>query len=265
MTNSFCHLKFSNELRSEIAKSATQNNKELISSINYCTTPHGKYLRPQLVFAIGNILSINEENLLPIALAIEMIHLYSLIHDDLPCMDDDDYRRGKLSCHKVFNEATAILAGNSLQAMAFETIALSTKISNKQKINTIIELAKLTGAQGLLNGQFIDLNNKNYNKEILFELKTGSLFKAAILLPLNITEKSVDTRVIKSLNNFANTIGVAYQWYDDSIDNKCAISKAKCLELKTIAIESINNLPNNTNLKNCIDLIIPAKEISPSL
>lgn len=264
MTTKFCHSNFSNELLSEIAKSATNDNEELINSIKYCTTPHGKYLRPQLVFAIGNVLSLNKQSLVPIALAIEMIHLYSLIHDDLPCMDDDDYRRGKLSCHKAFNESTAILAGNSLQAMAFETIALSPNLSSRQQITIIIELARATGAQGLLNGQFLDLNSKDYNKEILFKLKTGSLFKAAILLPLNLTEGSIDPNIIKRLNKFANTIGTAYQWYDDSIDNKCSISKIKCLELKKIAIESIDNLPNNTALKNCIDLIIPIKEVSTS-
>jgi farnesyl diphosphate synthase len=263
MKPNFCKAFFSDKLIATITAALNEHNQELINAINYCTKPAGKYLRPQLVYATGQMFEINTNKLLPIALAIEMIHLYSLIHDDLPCMDNDDYRRGKLSCHKAYNESTAILAGNSLQAMACEIVAAATALTSEQKVSIILEITRASGPKGLMNGQYLDLNLPTYNKDILFSLKTGSLFTAAIMSPLHLAQDSIKATTHSQLLKFANTIGTAYQWYDDSIDNNCQISKDKAAKLKQLALKLINHLPNNQQLKQCIELILPIK--TPSL
>jgi farnesyl diphosphate synthase len=136
-----------------------QNNSELIPSMAYSLFPGGKKIRSKILIDIGSFFSIDYKTLVTIGSAVECIHAYTLIHDDLPCMDDDRIRRGKLSTHIKFGESTAILAGNSLQTMACEILASpSLKVSEKIKINLIRKLSECSGHLGVAGGQYLDLS-----------------------------------------------------------------------------------------------------------
>ena len=136
-----------------------QNNSGLLKAMKYGLLPGGKKIRSKILVDVGKIFNLRYSNLIKIGAALECIHAYSLIHDDLPCMDDDELRRGKLTTHKKFGESTAILAGNSLLTLGFEILSSNQlKLSNKNK-NTLISLiSKCTGHLGVAGGQFLDLN-----------------------------------------------------------------------------------------------------------
>tara|TARA_B110000003_G_scaffold60867_1_gene61101 strand:+ start:32 stop:541 length:510 start_codon:yes stop_codon:yes gene_type:complete len=144
-----------------------QNNSKLIPAMKYGLFPGGKKIRSKILIDIGYLLSINYKTLITIGAAVECIHAYSLIHDDLPCMDNDKIRRGKPSAHIKFGESTAVLAGNSLLTTAFEILASpSLKVSDKIKINLINKLSECSGHLGIAGGQFLDLSyeKKKYLK-----------------------------------------------------------------------------------------------------
>ena len=133
----------------------------LFQAMHYSATAGGKRIRPLFVYASGRALNLNEDHLDGIAVAIELIHTYSLIHDDLPSMDDDDLRRGQPSCHRKFDEATAILAGDALQALAFEILSAEPTLCDKpkQQLAIVLGLARACGASGMAGGQVLDLAN----------------------------------------------------------------------------------------------------------
>ena len=136
-----------------------QDKSKLISAMKYGLFPGGKKIRSKILIDIGSLLSINYKTLIIIGAAVECIHAYSLIHDDLPCMDDDKIRRGKPSTHIKFGESTAVLAGNSLQTMACEIMASpNLKINEKIKINLIKKLSECSGHLGIAGGQYLDLS-----------------------------------------------------------------------------------------------------------
>ena len=136
-----------------------QNNSKLIPAMKYGLFPGGKKIRSKILIDIGYLMSIDYKTLITIGAAVECIHAYSLIHDDLPCMDNDKIRRGKPSAHIKFGESTAVLAGNSLLTMAFEILASpSLKVSDKIKINLINKLSECSGHLGIAGGQFLDLS-----------------------------------------------------------------------------------------------------------
>ena len=136
-----------------------QNNSKLIPSMKYGLFPGGKKIRSKILIDIGSLLSIDHKTLITIGAAVECIHAYSLIHDDLPCMDNDKIRRGKPSTHIKFGESTAVLAGNSLLTMAFEILASPTlKVSEKIKIDLIKKLSECSGHLGIAGGQYLDLS-----------------------------------------------------------------------------------------------------------
>ena len=136
-----------------------QNNSELIVPMKYGLLPGGKKIRSKVLVDVGRIFRINYKTLIQIGAAVECIHAYSLIHDDLPCMDDDDLRRGKLSTHKKFGEATAVLAGNSLLTLAFEILSdKKLKLSGDIKIKLINIISEFSGHSGIAGGQYLDLN-----------------------------------------------------------------------------------------------------------
>ena len=136
-----------------------QGNSKLIPAMKYALLPGGKKIRSKILVDIGSLFSINYKTLIMIGAAVECIHAYSLIHDDLPCMDDDKIRRGKPSTHVKFGESTAILAGNSLQTMACEILVCrNLKIKEKTKINLIKKLSECTGHLGIAGGQYLDLS-----------------------------------------------------------------------------------------------------------
>lgn len=185
----------------------------------------GKRLRPILVYAIGEMLESNLINLDVPALAIECIHTYSLIHDDLPCMDNDTFRRGKQSCHIKYGENIAILTGNVFQTLAFSILSDNPmpNVSNENRILMISELAKSSGIFGICSGQALDLisNTKkkidlNFLKKI-YKYKTVSLIKASIRLGA-IASGKLGKNYLSELDQYSNVIGLAFQIQDDIID-----------------------------------------------
>ncbi len=182
----------------------------------------GKRIRPFLVSQAAKIAKARKTQYLRIASAIESIHSYSLIHDDLPSMDNDDYRRGKLSTHKKFDEATAILAGDALHDFAFEILSSNLTHSNPEKrIQLVNYLAKCLGHQGLAAGQSLDLlyeNKKNNVEKILnmYKLKTGSLFEFSFSSPFILTNHSKE--IIKFHQRYGSLFGLVFQMTDDIID-----------------------------------------------
>lgn len=181
----------------------------------------GKRLRPALVRATAKTLGLHDRQWLAPAAAIEMIHCYSLIHDDLPAMDDDDLRRGKPTSHVQFDEASAILAGDALQAMAFELLA-DCGLSNTNKIQAIKELALHSGPKGMVGGQNIDLLAQGNFLELpqlkqMHALKTGALIECAVVLGA-LCQNNQNPEQLESLRSFARTIGLAFQIIDDVLD-----------------------------------------------
>ena len=201
-----------------------QNNSKLIPAIKYGLFPGGKKIRSKILIDIGSLLSIDYKTLITIGSAVECIHAYTLIHDDLPCMDDDKIRRGKPSTHIKFGESTAILAGNSLQTMACEILASpNLKISEKIKVNLIKKLSECSGHLGVAGGQYLDLSyeKKKASKKKIIEMeikKTGKLFSFCCAAPAIIKKKN--HQQVKFFENIGANIGLLFQIADDLIDFK---------------------------------------------
>ena len=201
-----------------------KNISKLIKPMKYGIFSGGKRFRATIVINMGRIFNIDYKSLISIAAAVECIHSYSLIHDDLPAMDNDDLRRGKLSTHKKFNEFTAILAGNSLLTLAFEILSSKNlKLSAKIKNELITTLAIYSGSSGLADGQYLDLTyeNKKISKEKIIDLqrkKTGKLFAFCCESIGIIKGQSLKKR--KKLKNIGLDIGLLFQIADDLIDHK---------------------------------------------
>jgi geranylgeranyl diphosphate synthase type II len=188
-------------------------SRKLFQAMRYLLSQKGKLIRPILTIAICEALGKNYKSALAPACAIELLHTYTLIHDDLPCMDDSDTRRGKPSTHKVFGEAVATLAGNALQSLAFETLSRFVK---KDKLHQYITaLAKFTGCQGTLSGQTLDLEGcRDINK--VFLLKTSCLFECAALFGGICADASPE--IIKRIARYGRFLGLAFQFVDDILD-----------------------------------------------
>lgn len=198
---------------------------QLAESIRYAVIGGGgKRIRPAMVYAAGEAVAANNKALDLPACAVEMIHAYSLIHDDLPAMDDDDLRRGRPTCHKAFDEATAILAGDALQALAYEILTENTEldISAEKRIEMLRTLTTASGALGMAGGQAVDLASvgKQLTLEQLEEmhqLKTGELIRASVLLGA-MCNPDLDTKKFEALDSFARCIGLSFQIQDDILD-----------------------------------------------
>ena len=196
----------------------------LHQAMRYSVLDGGKRTRPLLTYATGQALGIKEEALDAQACAVEFIHVYSLIHDDLPAMDNDDLRRGKPTCHKAFDDATAILAGDALQALAFEILATDSSIQADAaaRIKMIQALTRASGSQGMVGGQAIDLGSVG-TKLTLPELenmhihKTGALIRASVNLAA-LSKADLDSAVAKHLDHYAKCIGLSFQVKDDILD-----------------------------------------------
>ena len=193
-------------------------------AIDYALQAGGKRVRPCLVFAAGEAVTPaanGDRSLDFVATAIELIHTYSLIHDDLPAMDDDDLRRGKPTLHKAYDEATAILVGDGLQAQAFELITDAPELSAVQKVKIIKVLANASGLQGMVGGQYIDISSTG--KDLTLEelkamhaLKTGALIRAALAMG-GIAAGASDEQ-LAALDDYGRHIGLAFQVVDDILD-----------------------------------------------
>ena len=208
---------------------SSQKKTDLLSPMKYGLFPGGKKIRSKLIVDVGKIFNVKYRNLIYLAAAVECIHAYSLIHDDLPCMDNDNLRRGKLSTHKKFGESTAILAGNSLLTIAFEILSSKNlNVNEKIKINLINLISKTSGHSGIAGGQYLDLNfeHKKIPIKKIIEMqikKTGKLFSFCCAAPILISKKNTH------LNNFdklGSEIGLLFQIADDIIDYKGSTKKA---------------------------------------
>ncbi|MBQ4858873.1 (2E,6E)-farnesyl diphosphate synthase [Pseudoalteromonas sp. MMG007] len=193
------------------------------SATEYGLFNGGKRLRPFLVYATGEMLGAKKQDLDVLAGAIECIHSYSLVHDDLPAMDDDDLRRGRPTCHIEFGEAHAILAGDALQTLAFELIANHQfACSSQTQVKIIAQLAKASGLEGMVGGQSLDIAATNkavtvQELERIHKLKTGALINCAITLGALCSENA-DKQTLENLSIFGYAIGLAFQVHDDILD-----------------------------------------------
>ena len=202
----------------------TQKYSELIPVMKYGTLFGGKKIRSTIIFNTSKIFNIRSNQIINLCAAVECIHSYSLIHDDLPCMDNDRLRRGKPSTHIKFGESTAILAGNSLLTLAFEMIAdKKFNIDTKIKLNLIKKLSECAGHVGIAGGQFLDLNYEkkkiDFKKIINMQRKkTGKLFEFCCLAPAIIAKKSLKTQ--KEMSKVGEELGLLFQIADDLLDIK---------------------------------------------
>ena len=194
--------------------------QRLHRAMRYATLDGGKRLRARLVYATGRLFGLSMTQLDSAAAAVEMIHAYSLIHDDLPAMDDDDLRRGKPTVHIAFDEATAILAGDALQALAYQTLVRA-EWPDAAKLAALQELISASGSRGMCGGQQLDMDAGGKTLTLadlqnVHALKTGALIKAAIRLPAIVAGADSDARA--ALDAFADDLGLAFQIQDDILD-----------------------------------------------
>lgn len=194
--------------------------KELKESIIYSLVNDGKKLRPILFLLLLDTYKIDYRKFLDIALAIELIHTYSLVHDDLPAMDNDDYRWGKKTNHKVFGDNLAILTGDAMQTLAYEIITNNSEISDSVKVKLVSSLAKSSGLAGMIAGQVYDVKQANYTVDAdylkrMHYLKTGKLLTLPLEFAAYIADKANE---LNDLINFGRHLGIAYQIKDDILD-----------------------------------------------
>lgn len=201
----------------------TVEPSRLHSAMRYAVLNGGKRLRPTLVYATGESFGATPKQLDAAACAVEFIHAYSLIHDDLPAMDNDDLRRGQPTCHKAFDEATAILAGDALQTLAFQVLTTDTTFSDSnQRLRMIATLAHASSSSGMAGGQALDLaaTGKQMTLDALeniYRLKTGALLQASVLLgAIAANQNNADT--LSQLSHYATCLGLAFQIQDDILD-----------------------------------------------
>tara|TARA_B100001778_G_scaffold310403_1_gene292565 strand:- start:872 stop:1744 length:873 start_codon:yes stop_codon:yes gene_type:complete len=206
-----------------------QKKSNLIVPMRYGMFPGGKKIRSKIIIDIGKIFNLDYKKLIQVAAAVECIHAYSLIHDDLPCMDNDNLRRGKLSTHKKYGESTAILAGNSLLTIAFEILSDEKfKINIITRIKLINSISKCSGHSGIAGGQYLDLNFEKKsisikNIEIMQIKKTGRLFSFCCMAPAIMANKLNN---LKKMEKIGEKIGLLFQIVDDLIDLKGTSKKA---------------------------------------
>jgi farnesyl diphosphate synthase len=194
--------------------------QRLHEAMRYAAQGGGKRIRPLLVFAAGELGNSNPEVLNAAAAAIEMIHAYSLVHDDLPCMDDDDLRRGRPTVHKAFDEATALLVGDALQTKAFEVL-VGTQGTAEMRLSLIGELSKASGSVGMAGGQAIDLESVGQKIDLsalkkMHAMKTGALLSCAVRMGAIAAE--LDAVALAQLTQYSTALGLAFQVVDDVLD-----------------------------------------------
>lgn len=240
----------------------------LIEAMQYAMLSGGKRLRPFLLVSFAEMFKGDTNKAIEAGLAVEFLHNYSLVHDDLPAMDNDDYRRGNLTCHKKFDECTAILAGDALLTLAFEYLSKIDGLSAEVKLKLIQELSSATGFTGMCGGQMIDmiyekerLSNKITSelKREIDRLKTGKLFVACCRMGGIIG--GADDIELKHIEEFAKSFGEAFQLRDDLADNEIAEEnkdkiRVKISDLKSLAQENLDKLNKDTTLlKELLDYL----------
>ncbi len=218
-----CQARVEAALERWLPSPATQPER-LHSAMRYAALGSGKRVRPMLVYATGKALGVPPEQLDGAASAVELIHAYSLVHDDLPAMDDDDLRRGRPTCHKAFDEATAILAGDALQTLAFKVLCRDEQltVTETTRLQMIETLALASGSRGMAGGQAIDLEavGQELNLVQLENMhihKTGALIRASVRLG-SLAQEQADADQVAGLDRYAKCIGLAFQVQDDILD-----------------------------------------------
>lgn len=200
----------------------TKGQRKVAEAMGYSLSAGGKRIRPVLAAEFCRICGGDAEAALPAACALEMIHTFSLIHDDLPAMDNDDFRRGKPSCHKAFGEAAAILAGDALSVLPFEIIADDSLLTDTQKIRIISVLAKSVGKSGMIGGQVIDMENEERsdvdeeNLRNMYRRKTGELI--AVSCMMGCICAGADDEAVAAASEYGCRLGLAFQIIDDILD-----------------------------------------------
>jgi len=196
----------------------------LHAAMRYATVGGGKRIRAALVYATGEALGADTDDLDAAASAVELIHAFSLVHDDLPSMDDDDLRRGRPTCHRQFDEATALLAGDALQTLAFEVLTTGCEGTDKirSRLAMVNILASSSGSRGMAGGQALDIEATGQKPDLdqlinIHQLKTGALIHAAVTLGALAADVN-DSEVSTGLNEYGNCIGLAFQIVDDILD-----------------------------------------------
>tara|TARA_B100000575_G_scaffold30875_1_gene20770 strand:+ start:2246 stop:3115 length:870 start_codon:yes stop_codon:yes gene_type:complete len=261
--------KFLLDLREKISlnmEKSIGDSNFIEKAMAYSSISNSKMVRAGLIIASGKLnKNIHQDSLLTLATAVELIHTYSLIHDDLPSMDDDDFRRGKESSHIIFGEANAILTGDALQALAYEVICDDKKLNSNNKIKAIKLISNACGKNGMVLGQHLDIESESKNLNInavenIHSLKTGKLIECSVMLgQINNT----DLKTIAALKNFGEKIGLAFQITDDileatsdqSILGKNSDSDAKNNKATYIKVMGIKDAKKKSN-----DLSISAIE-----
>ena len=249
--------KFLSHVRELVSKNITEVIEEanpIEQAMNYSASSESKMIRAALIYASAeNNNQLNPLSKLTLATAIELVHTYSLIHDDLPSMDDDDYRRGKESNHIKFGEANAILAGDALQALAYQIIANDAHLNSDMKVEAISILSSACGKNGMVYGQYLDIKNENKETKkdeivIIHSLKTGKLIECAVMLGQIGNNKN---KYIDKYHNFGRKIGLAFQITDDILE---VTSDKKTLGKNTNSDEKNNKATyvNTVGLDNAI-------------
>jgi geranylgeranyl diphosphate synthase type II len=197
--------------------------KELREAEDYSLMAGGKRIRPTLTLEACRALGGSQEAAVPFACAVEMIHTYSLIHDDLPCMDNDDLRRGKPTCHKMFGEATAFLAGDGLLTDAFSMIAANDGVSESVRLEAVRTLAEAAGSTGMVGGQIMDMRGERERLsldtlKLLHARKTGAMIRASVQLGVLAAGEHRESDAWRALTRYAECIGLAFQVVDDVLD-----------------------------------------------
>lgn len=218
-----CQTRVNHELEQWLPQADVEPQR-LHEAMRYSMFVGGKRIRPALVYATGIALDVAESRLDTAACAVELIHTFSLVHDDLPAMDDDDLRRGKATCHRAFDDATAILAGDALQSLAFACLVNSKiELSDAQRLEMIKSLSDASGSLGMAGGQLLDLAAVDQAQltiadiETIHRLKTGALIAASIKLGMVAAAKCTKEQVY-ALEHYADCVGLAFQIQDDIID-----------------------------------------------
>ena len=246
-----------------------QKKSELIVTMQYGLFSGGKKIRSKILVDVGSMFNLNYKTLLIIGAAVECIHAYSLIHDDLPCMDNDLIRRGKPSTHIKFGESTAVLAGNSLLTMAFEILShKDLNVNEKTKIRLINKISESSGHLGIAGGQYLDLSyeHKKISEKKIIEMeikKTGKLFSFCCAVPAIIKQKN--NKEIKFFENIGSKIGLLFQIADDLIDlksNSKEAGKKTGKDQKKGKATLINLIGYDDSLKYCDKII---KDINKNL
>ena len=194
----------------------------LVSAMRYSLFAGGKRIRPTLVLAAAGAAGGEEDTALTTACAVELVHTYSLIHDDLPAMDDDDFRRGRPSCHKAYDEGTAILAGDALLTMAFDLLSVKTsQIDDHLRLRMVQELSRAAGWKGMVGGQQVDMDSEGTEPDLptleyIHTHKTGALIRCCLVL--GGLSAGADETILKALADYGEKVGLAFQVVDDILD-----------------------------------------------